>query len=58
MITKVLFDSDSHQPPGPVAVEMLCQKRPQLSEAEAEALLREHGNDLDMALDAAQRAKR
>jgi hypothetical protein len=58
VITKVIFDGDSHQPPGPVAVEMLCQKRPELNEAEAEALLREHANDLDMAIDAAQRATR
>ena len=58
MITKVLFDDDSHQPPGPVAVEMLRQKRPELSEAEAEALLRKHANDMDMALRAAQQTKR
>ena len=57
VITKVLFDDDSHQPPGPVAVEMLRQKCPELSEAEAEALLRKHANDMDMALRAAQQTK-
>ena len=54
VITKVLFDGDSHHSPGPLAVEMLRQKRPELSEAEAESLLREHANDMDLALRAAQ----
>ena len=58
-MTKVLFDGDSHRaPPGPVAIEMLRQKRPELSEAEAERLLRENENDLDMAVHTAQQAER
>lgn len=52
VMTKVLF-GDS-RPPGPVAVEMLRQKHPELSEPEAEALLRQNSNDLDMAVQAVQ----
>ena len=59
VMTKVLFDGDSHRPPpGPIAVEMLRQKCPELSEAEAEGLLRENANDMDLAVLAVRRAQR
>ena len=58
VMTKVLFDGDSHRPPpGPIAVEMLRRKFPKLSEAEAEGLLRENANDMDLAVLAARRAQ-
>ena len=56
--TKVLFGGDSNRPaPGPVAVQALrALSDEEMSEAEADTLLRQHSNDLDSALAATRAA--
>lgn len=53
----MLFGGDSNRPaPGPVAVQALrALSEEDMSEAEAESLLRQHSNDLDSALAAKKR---